>query len=229
MLDQLKHEVCDANRELAALGLAALTWGNVSGLSPDRSLMVIKPSGVPYAELTPEEMSVVSIQTGEAVEGLKPSSDAPTHRYLYTHFASVGGITHTHSPKATAFAQARREIPCLGTTHADHFYGPVPVTRALTEEEVREAYELNTGVVIVERFADVDPCSMPAVLLPGHAPFCWGANAAESVANAAALEAAAAMAIDSLALDPGLSSLDRFLLDKHHSRKHGKNAYYGQR
>jgi L-ribulose-5-phosphate 4-epimerase len=147
MLDQLKREVCDANCELAALGLAALTWGNVSGLSPDRALMVIKPSGVPYAELTPEKMSVVNVQSGDAVEGLKPSSDAPTHCYLYQHFASIGGITHTHSPKATAFAQARREIPCLGTTHADHFYGSVPVTRALTEQEVLEAYELNTGVV----------------------------------------------------------------------------------
>jgi L-ribulose-5-phosphate 4-epimerase len=229
MLDQLKREVCNANCELAALGLAALTWGNVSGLSPDRSLMVIKPSGVPYAELTPEKMSVVRIQTGDSVEGLKPSSDAPTHRHLYQHFASIGGITHTHSPKATAFAQARREIPCLGTTHADHFYGAVPVTRALTEQEVFEAYELNSGVVIVERFAELDPRSMPAVLLPCHAPFCWGADAAESVANAAALEAAAAMALDALALDPTLTSIDSYLLDKHHSRKHGKNAYYGQR
>ena len=229
MLDQLKREVCEANRELAALGLAALTWGNVSGLSPDRSLMVIKPSGVPYAELTPEKMSVVSLQSGDAVEGLKPSSDAPTHRYVYQHFATIGGITHTHSPKATAFAQARREIPCLGTTHADHFSGSVPLTRALTEQEVREAYELNTGVVIVERFAEVDPRSMPAVLVPSHAPFCWGADAAESVANAAALEAAAAMALDALALNPGITSIDSFLLDKHHARKHGKGAYYGQR
>jgi L-ribulose-5-phosphate 4-epimerase len=229
MLDQLKREVCEANRELAALGLAALTWGNVSGLSPDRSMMVIKPSGVPYAGLTPEEMSVVSIESGDGVEGLKPSSDAATHRYLYQHFATIGGITHTHSPRATAFAQARREIPCLGTTHADHFYGPVPVTRALTEQEVLEAYELNTGVVIVERFAELDPRSMPAVLVPSHAPFCWGADAAESVANAAALEAAAAMALDSLVLEPGLTSIDSFLLDKHHSRKHGEGAYYGQR
>jgi L-ribulose-5-phosphate 4-epimerase len=230
MLDELKHQVCQANLALVAHGLVTLTWGNVSGASADRAHMVIKPSGVAYDDMKPEHMVVVSIETGQVVEGaLNPSSDTPTHRILYQSFPAIGGITHTHSPKATAFAQANREIPCFGTTHADHFFGPVPVTRPLSEREVEQGYELNTGRVIVERFAKLDPVAMPAVLLPGHAPFVWGKDPADSVANAVALEAVAAMALDTILLDPQAKPLDQYLLNKHYNRKHGKDAYYGQR
>jgi L-ribulose-5-phosphate 4-epimerase len=230
MLDELKQQVCQANLALVAHGLVTLTWGNVSGLSADRRLMVIKPSGVPYDALKPQHMVVVSIETGEVVEGaMRPSSDTPTHRLLYQSFSTIGGVAHSHSPKAAAFAQARREIPCYGTTHADHFFGPVPVTRPLAEREVEEAYELNTGRVIVERFADLDPVAMPAVLLPGHAPFTWGKDADDAVTNAAALEAVAAMALDTLLLDPHAEPLERHVRNKHYNRKHGKDAYYGQR
>jgi L-ribulose-5-phosphate 4-epimerase len=229
MLEDLKQQVCQANLALVAHGLVTLTWGNVSGLSADRTLMVIKPSGIPYDGLQPEHMAVVSIDTGEAVDGaLRPSSDTPTHRILYQRFPTIGGIAHSHSPKAVAFAQARREIPCYGTTHADHFFGAVPVTRTLTEREVEQAYELNTGQVIVERFADLDPAAMPAVLLPGHAPFTWGRDADEAVANAVALEAVAAMALDTLLLDPATPTLEQHVLNKHYHRKHGSDAYYGQ-
>jgi L-ribulose-5-phosphate 4-epimerase len=230
MLEELKQQVCQANLALVARGLVTLTWGNVSGVSADRELMVIKPSGVAYDQMKPEQMVVVSVETGEVVEGsLKPSSDAPTHRVLYQNFQAIGGITHTHSPKATAFAQAGREIPCFGTTHADHFYGAVPVTRALSDQEVEEGYELNTGRVIVERFAELDPAAMPAVLLPGHAPFAWGKDPDESVTNAVALEAVAAMALDTLLLEPHAGPLAQYLLSKHYNRKHGQDAYYGQR
>jgi L-ribulose-5-phosphate 4-epimerase len=230
MFDDLKEQVCRTNLALNDHGLVTLTWGNVSGLSDDRTHLVIKPSGVSYDTMTPDSMVVVSIATGEVVEGmLKPSSDAPTHRLLYQQFPGVGGIAHTHSPKATAFAQARREIVCFGTTHADHFFGTVPVTRALTSRETEDAYELNTGRVIVERFADLDPIAMPAVLSAGHAPFTWGRDADEAVENAVALEAAAAMALDTLLLDPNAAALDRHLLEKHYQRKHGNDAYYGQR
>jgi L-ribulose-5-phosphate 4-epimerase len=229
MFEELKEQVCQANRALITNGLVTLTWGNVSGLSADRQVMVIKPSGVTYAELRPEHMVAVHVETGHIVDGgLKPSSDAPTHRLLYQSFTGIGGVTHTHSPRATAFAQARREIPCFGTTHADHFYGVVPLTRGLTAEEVVADYELNTGRVIVERFRALDPIFMPAVLVPGHAPFAWGKNALDSVQNAIALEAVAAMALDSLALNPTLTPLESYLLDKHYLRKHGKDAYYGQ-
>ena len=229
MLDDLKQQVCQANLTLVAHGLVTLTWGTVSGLSADRTLLVIKPSGVAYEALKPEHMVVVSVETGDVVDGaMRPSSDTPTHRFLYQRFPAIGGVAHSHSPKAAAFAQARREIPCYGTTHADHFFGPVPVTRPLTEREVEEAYELNTGRVIVERFADVDPTAMPAVLLPGHAPFTWGKDAEDAVANAVALEAVAAMALDTLLLDPHAEPLERHVLNKHYNRKHGKDAYYGQ-
>jgi L-ribulose-5-phosphate 4-epimerase len=173
MLESLKQQVYDANLDLVDQGLVTLTWGNVSGLSNDRQLVVIKPSGVPYDEMRPEHMVVVDLQ-GKVVEGkLRPSSDTPTHVLLYQHLPAIGGITHTHSRHATVFAQARLEIPCFGTTHADHFCGPVPVTRPLTEREVDEAYEANTGLVIVERFRDLDTAAMPAVLVAGHAPFAW--------------------------------------------------------
>jgi L-ribulose-5-phosphate 4-epimerase len=199
-------------------------------LSADGEYLVIKPSGVAYDGMSPAQMVVVSIETGEVVEGsLRPSSDMVTHRLLYQKFRGVGGITHTHSPKATAFAQAHREIPCFGTTHADHFYGTIPVTRLLTAEEINAGYEINTGHVIVERFANLDPVAMPGVLVASHAPFAWGKDAADSVRNAVALEAVAAMALDTLALAHETGPVDQFLLDKHYYRKHGKDAYYGQR
>jgi L-ribulose-5-phosphate 4-epimerase len=229
VLDDLKQQVCQANLDLVAHGLVTLTWGNVSGLADDRAHFVIKPSGVAYSAMRPEHMVVVSVETGQAVEGkLKPSSDTPTHRVLYQHFAGLGGITHTHSRRATIFAQARREIPCFGTTHADHFYGSVPVTRPLTAEEISQAYELNTGLAIVERFASLDPLAMPGVLVASHAPFAWGKDAADSVKNAVALEAVADMALGTLSLAPNVPPVERYLLDKHYFRKHGKDAYYGQ-
>ncbi|HMP06065.1 MAG TPA: L-ribulose-5-phosphate 4-epimerase AraD [Lacipirellulaceae bacterium] len=229
MLEEVKQRVCQANLDLVAHGLVTLTWGNVSELADDGEHMVIKPSGVPYADMRPEHMTVVHVESGQVVEGdLKPSSDAPTHRVLYQRLAGIGGTTHTHSTHATMFAQARREIPCYGTTHADHFYGPVPVTRPLTAAEIAEAYEWNTGVVIAERFAAIDPLAVPGVLVASHAPFAWGRDAAESVKNAVALEAVAEMALGSLALAPDLSAVEQHLLDKHYFRKHGKDAYYGQ-
>lgn len=229
MLEELKDLVCQANVDLAACGLVTLTWGNVSGISPDRDRVVIKPSGVPYERLLSVDMVVVDLD-GRVVEGdLRPSSDTPTHVLLYRHFAGVGGITHTHSRHAAMFAQARREIPCLGTTHADHFFGAVPVTRPLTAAEVEADYEGNTGQVIVERFAGLDPLAMPAVLVAGHAPFTWGKNAADSVKNALALEAVAEMALGTWLLNPQAPPLEDHVLDKHYRRKHGPNAYYGQK
>lgn len=234
-IHQLREEVCQANLDLVAHGLVTLTWGNVSGLADDGEVFAIKPSGVPYDKLRPEHIVLVSVVTGEVVEGdLRPSSDTPTHRVLYEQFTGVGGVTHTHSRKATAFAQARRPIPCLGTTHADHFFGPVPVTRPLTAEEVEEAYEANTGHVIVETFVDLDPVAVPGVLLAGHAPFAWGKDAAGSVENAVALEACAEMALDTLllqssALEAGAEPVETYVLDKHYYRKHGAGAYYGQK
>lgn len=227
--DKLCERVCQANLDLVAHGLVTMTWGNVSGLSDDGLYFAIKPSGVPYDDMQPEHMVVVSVETGEIVEGdLRPSSDTPTHRLLYTKFEGVGGIVHTHSAKATSFAQARREIPCLGTTHADHFHGPVPVTRPLSAKEVEDGYEAHTGDVIIERFEDLDPITAPAVLVAGHAPFAWGKDAAEAVKNAVALEAVAAMALDTLLIDPDARVLEPYVLAKHYDRKHGKDAYYGQ-
>ncbi len=229
MLDALKAQVCQANLDLVAHGLVTLTWGNVSGISDDRQHVVIKPSGVSYDDMRPEQMVVVDLD-GQVVEGkLRPSSDTPTHVLLYRNFPTIGGITHTHSRFATIFAQARIEIPCFGTTHADHFFGPVPVTRPLTEQEFDEGYEVNTGQVIVERFRDLDPAAMPAVLVAGHAPFAWGKNVADSVKNAVALEAVAEMALGVLALRPQGVPLESYVLTKHFERKHGPNAYYGQR
>jgi L-ribulose-5-phosphate 4-epimerase len=229
MLEALKAEVCQANLDLVAHGLVTLTWGNVSGVSDDRQHVVIKPSGVPYIAMRPDEMVVVDLD-GHVVEGkLRPSSDTPTHVLLYRRFESIGGITHTHSRYATIFAQARVEIPCFGTTHADHFFGPVPVTRPLTKQELDEGYEANTGEVIVERFGVLDAAAMPAVLVAGHAPFTWGKDVAESVKNAVALEAVAEMALGVLALRPQGVTLEPYVLEKHYERKHGPNAYYGQR
>jgi L-ribulose-5-phosphate 4-epimerase len=229
MLEALKEQVCQANLDLVAHGLVTLTWGNVSGISDDRQHVVIKPSGVPYDDMRPEHMVVVDLD-GNVVEGkLLPSSDTPTHVLLYRSFAAIGGITHTHSANATIFAQARLEIPCFGTTHADHFFGPVPVTRPLTEAELDAGYEVNTGTVIIERFRELDPAAMPAVLVAGHAPFAWGKNVAESVKNAVALEAVAQMALGTLALNAKAVTLEPFVLNKHYQRKHGPNAYYGQK
>lgn len=220
--------MCQANVDLAACGLVTLTWGNVSGINAARDRVVIKPSGVPYQRLRPAEMVVVDLD-GRVLEGdLRPSSDTPTHVLLYRYFAGIGGITHTHSRHATMFAQARREIPCLGTTHADHFFGPVPVTRPLTDEEVAANYEANTGSVILERFAELDPQAMPAVLVAGHAPFTWGKDATDSLKNAIALEAVAEMALGTRLLNPHAPRLENYVLNKHYQRKHGPHAYYGQ-
>lgn len=234
-IDELKEAVWRANLELVEHGLVTLTWGNVSGLAEGGELFAIKPSGVKYSELRPEHVVLVSVETGEPVEhGMRPSSDTPTHALLYRELSGIGGVTHTHSPRATAFAQARRPIPCYGTTHADHFYGPIPVTRPLTEVEIEQAYELNTGRVIAEAMAGVDALGMPGVLVASHAPFAWGKHAADSVKNAVALEAVAQMAIDTLTIlshrdgADREATVDQFLLDKHYFRKHGPGAYYGQ-
>ncbi len=228
MLEALKAEVCRANRDLVTHGLVTLTWGNVSGVDRASGRVAIKPSGVAYDELTPEQIVIVDLE-GNVVEGdLRPSSDTPTHVLLYKHFSDIGGVTHTHSLHATMFAQARMEVPCYGTTHADHFVGPVPVTRALTAAEVDEDYEGHTGRVIIERFAGREPMQTPAVLVAGHAPFVWGRDAADSLHNAIALEAVAQMAIGTRTLHPDALPLEDYVLQKHHERKHGPAAYYGQ-
>jgi L-ribulose-5-phosphate 4-epimerase len=224
--------VCEANREISRTGLALLTWGNASEADRDAGVFAIKPSGVAYDALSPEDIVVVSIETGEKVEGdMNPSSDSVSHAELYRAFKSVGGIVHTHSTCATAWAQAHKGIPCFGTTHADHFYGEVPCTRLLTREEVGGAYELNTGKVIVEHFTQhgLDPDQMPAVLVASHAPFVWGANAAAAVTCGVTLEEVARMALKTCSLAPNLPAIDDYLLDKHFLRKHGTDAYYGQK
>jgi L-ribulose-5-phosphate 4-epimerase len=231
MLEQLIKDVLEANLQLPKHGLVTFTWGNVSGINRDLGLVVIKPSGVPYEELTLEDMVVVDLE-GNIIEGTKrPSSDTPTHLALYRSFEHVGGIVHTHSPWATAWAQAGRSIPALGTTHADYYYGEIPCTRTLTKEEVTRAYELETGNVIIETFetGGIDPLAMPGVLVSNHAPFCWGKNAHQAVHNAVVLEEVAKMALHTFQLNPQIEHIDQFLLDKHYLRKHGVNAYYGQK
>ena len=228
MLEKLKEEVCAANLDLVAKGVVIYTWGNVSGISDDRKYIVIKPSGVDYAKMTPEDMVVVDAESGKIVEGhYKPSSDTPTHIQLYRAFSDAGGVTHTHSACAVAFAQAGRPVPALGTTHADYFYGDVPCTRMLTAEEVVTDYEANTGKVIIEAFNGLDYHSVPGVVVCGHGPFTWGKNAAESVYHAVVLEEDAKMALATLSLNPN-AALESYVLDKHYMRKHGKFAYYGQ-
>jgi L-ribulose-5-phosphate 4-epimerase len=229
MLKSLKRTVCEANRNLVATGLVTLTWGNVSGIDRDSGLVVIKPSGIPYDDLEPSHMTVVDLE-GRVVDGkLNPSSDTATHIVLYKAFASIGGIVHTHSKYATMFAQARREIPCLGTTHADHFNGPVPITRPLNKLEVTEGYEHHTGHVIVERFTSLDVAAMPAILVAGHAPFAWGPSVEKALDNAVALEAIAEMAMGTFVLNAAAEVLEDYVLQKHYSRKHGPEAYYGQK
>lgn len=227
MLAELKRAVYLANMQLVYHDLVIFTWGNVSGIDREKGLLVIKPSGVEYDAMTADDMVVTDLE-GRVVEGnLKPSSDTPTHIELYKAFPAIGGIVHTHSPWATAWAQAGRPIPALGTTHADYFYGDVPCTRPLTKEEVESAYEVETGKVIVETFRNLDPLAVPGVIVANHAPFTWGGNPAKAVHNARVLEEVAKMAFHTLQLNPQ-ASLDSFLLDKHYMRKHGKDAYYGQ-
>ncbi|MBD5136062.1 MAG: L-ribulose-5-phosphate 4-epimerase [Lachnospiraceae bacterium] len=230
MLEELKEQVCHANLELKNSGVVIYTWGNVSGIDRERELVVIKPSGVKYDIMCPKDMVVVDLYTGKVVEGnLKPSSDTPTHLEIYKSFEKIGGITHTHSVNATSFAQAGMDIPALGTTHADYFYGDVLCTRDLTEEEVNNEYEKHTGDVIVETIikSKVDPMAVPGILVKNHGPFTWGLNADASVYHAVVLEYIAEMAIKTKMLNKN-SSMAGYVSDKHYRRKHGKDAYYGQ-
>ena len=229
MLEELKKAVCKANLELPRHGLVTFTWGNVSGVDREKGLMVIKPSGVEYDGMSPEDMVVVSLATGEAVEGKwKPSSDTATHVALYNAFPNIGGVVHTHSRWATSWAQAGRSIPAYGTTHGDYFYGPIPCTRKMTPEEIRGEYEKETGTVIVETFAGSSADEIPAVLVHSHGPFAWGVSPMDAVHNAVVLEELAFMAFHTEALTPNMPSMQQELLDKHYLRKHGKGAYYGQ-
>lgn len=230
MLEELKRQVWEANMKLPEYGLVTLTWGNVSGIDRNKGLVVIKPSGVPYADLKPEHMVVLDL-LGNKVEGdLKPSSDTATHLVLYNAFDNIGGVVHTHSPWATAFAQAGSSIPAFGTTHADYFYGDIPCTRKMTEEEIKGQYEKETGNVIVETFKGMDSMNIPAVLVNMHGPFTWGKDADDAVQHSVILEEIAKMAIATatISINPGVGPMDKALLDKHFLRKHGKNAYYGQ-
>lgn len=230
MLDQLKQDVCRTNLDLVREGLVIQTWGNVSGIDRNRGLVVIKPSGVPYERMKPKDMVVVSLKTGKVLEGrLKPSSDTPTHLVLYRAFPEIGGVVHTHSLYATAWAQARKKIPAYGTTQADYWFGEVPCTRALTPREIKGDYETNTGQVIVESFKKLNPLEHPAVLVAGHGPFTWGRNADDAVHNAVVLEFVARLASETLRINPRIKPMESVLLQKHFLRKHGKNAYYGQK
>ncbi|MEO1986916.1 MAG: L-ribulose-5-phosphate 4-epimerase AraD [Martelella sp.] len=228
MYKEIRREAYEANIALPKQGLINLTFGNASAVDRDRAVFAIKPSGVDYADLTPGNMVIVDFE-GNIVEGnLRPSSDTPTHRRLFLAFEEIGGVVHTHSTRATAFAQAGRAIPNFGTTHADYFYGEIPVTRTMTPEEIASAYEWETGNVIVERFKDLNPLDFPAVLVNRHAPFTWGKTVAKAVEVAVAVECIADMALSSLQLEPGLKPIEQELLDKHFLRKHGATAYYGQ-
>ncbi|HIR10873.1 MAG TPA: L-ribulose-5-phosphate 4-epimerase [Candidatus Fimenecus excrementavium] len=229
MLEELKQAVFEANLLLPKYDLVTFTWGNVSGVDREKGLMVIKPSGVEYDTMRPENMVVVSLKTGEKVEGdLNPSSDTDTHVVLYNAFPDIGGIVHTHSRWATTFAQAGQGIEALGTTHGDYFYGEIPCTRKMTPEEIGGKYELETGNVIVETFRDKSANDIPAVLVHSHGPFCWGTSPKNAVHNAVVLEELAFMAWHAKMLNPALPPMQQELLDKHYLRKHGANAYYGQ-
>ncbi len=229
MLEELKKQVCEANLELPKHGLVTFTWGNVSGVDRESGLMVIKPSGIDYEHMMPEDMVVVSLSTGERVEGRwKPSSDTATHAALYRAFPNIGGVVHTHSRWATSFAQAGRGIPAYGTTHGDYFYGEIPCTRRMSPAEIGGEYEAETGKVIVETFADRSADDIPAVLVHSHGPFTWGTDPNNAVHNAVVLEELAFMAFHTAALSPQITPMQQELLDRHYLRKHGKNAYYGQ-
>ncbi len=230
MLKELREEVYEANMDLVKHGLVVFTWGNASGIDRERGVFVIKPSGVDYDDLTPESLVVVDFD-GNKVEGeLNPSSDTPTHAYLYKVWGDkVGGIVHTHSSWAVSWAQAGRSIPAYGTTHADYFYGEIPCMRGLTAEEIEQAYELNTGVVIAEGFEGLDPVAVPGTLVRNHGPFSWGKDAAQAVYHAVVLEEVAKMATRTEAINPEAGPAPAYLLDKHYMRKHGPNAYYGQK
>lgn len=228
MLEELKQESCEANLLLAKYDLIDLTFGNVSVMDRDKGIIAIKPSGVSYDDLTPDRMVLVDLE-GAKVEGeLNPSSDTATHVRLYQAFDGIRGVVHTHSRYATSFAQAGLPIPCYGTTHADYFHGDIPITRTMTKQEVTGLYELETGNVIVERFADLDPVEFPGVLVVNHGPFAWGASGVKAVENGLALELLARTALQTRVLDPDVKPISQYLLDKHFLRKHGRNAYYGQ-
>lgn len=231
MLEELKEQVCEANLELNRRGIVIFTFGNVSGIEKETGLVVIKPSGIAYDVMKPEDMVVVDLKTGDTVEGKwKPSSDTKTHLEIYRAFPEVGGITHTHSINAVAFAQAGMDIPALGTTHADYFYGAIPCTRELMKEEVETAYELNTGKVIVECIKErrIDPMAVPGIVVKNHGPFSWGKDADAAVYHAVVMEAVAEMDLKTLLLNSD-ASMQQYVLDKHYMRKHGPNAYYGQK
>jgi L-ribulose-5-phosphate 4-epimerase len=230
MLETLKQQVCKANLDLVREGLVIQTWGNASGVDRKSGMMVIKPSGVPYDGMRPEHMVVVSLADGAVAEGnLKPSSDTATHLELYRAFEEIGGVVHTHSLYATAWAQAKRKIPSYGTTQADYWFGEVPCTRVLTPKEIKEDYEKNTGKVIVERFRNLNPLEHPAVLVASHGPFTWGKTVAEAVHNASVLEFVAQLASETLRINPKTKPMQSILLDKHFLRKHGPKASYGQK
>lgn len=230
MLEELKKQVCEANLELVRRGVVTYTWGNVSEIDRNTGLVVIKPSGVAYDGMKPEDMVVVDLESGKVVEGsYRPSSDTPTHLELYRAFPTIGGITHTHSTNAVSFSQAGADIPALGTTHADYFYGEIPCTRELTEGEVSDNYELNTGKVIVETIKNrrIDPMAIPGINVRNHGPFAWGNDAGDSVYHAVVMEVVAEMALKTMFLNPE-ASMKQYVLNKHYFRKHGVNAYYGQ-
>jgi L-ribulose-5-phosphate 4-epimerase len=229
MYEELKKAVCQANIELQTQKLVICSWGNVSGIDRKAGVVAIKPSGVPYDQLTVDKMVLLDLDENIIAGNLKPSSDTPTHLELYRNFQAVGGICHTHSTNATMWAQACREIPCFGTTHADYFYGSIPVTEVMTAEQVKSDYELNTGKVIVKRFAGMDPMGMPAVLVANHGPFTWGKTPDDAVEAAVVLEQIATMALGTININPNQNKISQHLCDKHYLRKHGKNAYYGQK
>ncbi len=229
MYEELRKAVCDANLELQKQKLVIYSWGNVSGIDRSDGVIAIKPSGVMYDELTPDRMVLVDLD-GNIIEGtLNPSSDTPTHLELYKNFTTIGGICHAHPTNSTMWAQACREIPCFGTTSADYFYGSIPVTEVMTEDEIHSDYELNTGKCIVRRFTGIDPIKMPAVLVANHAPFTWGSDAAAAVESMVVLEQTAIMALGTITINPEQRPISKALLDKHYLRKHGKDAYYGQK
>ena len=228
LLLDLREQVLEANLDLVRKGLVLSTFGNVSGVNRDKGLIVIKPSGLPYEEMKAEHLVVTDMQ-GKVIEGsLRPSSDLPTHAVLYRSFPAIGGIAHTHSEYATAWAQARRAIPCFGTTHADYFHGSIPVTEAMSDDEINGPYEASTGVAILRTFEGLDPISIPAVLVANHGPFAWGSDARKAAENAWMLEAAARIAYFTVGINPRASGIGKTLHDRHFLRKHGKQAYYGQ-